>query len=80
MDYNEYQFLKTVEENKQDYTQAMIDWAEHARKLYGIIQYPSIPDYKNMVRYEMIKNWPVTIEDIETMVKIYRPDFVMLFK
>ena len=73
-DRSEFQFLQTVEDNKQKYSKRAIEQADKAKKLYGIVQYPSIPDYKNMVRYNMIKNCPISVGDVEAMVEIYGPD------
>lgn len=74
----EFQFLETVNENKSNYTREMIARADAAKQLYGIVQHPSIPDYKNMICFGMIKNCPITVEDVETMVSIYGPDVAVL--
>ena len=67
----EVQLLTTVEENKKKFSKRAIEGAKKAQELHGIMQYPSIPDYKNMIRYQMIKNCPVTVEDVVTMEEIF---------
>ena len=42
------------------------------------MQYPSIPDYKNMIRYQMIKNCPVTVDDVLAMEEIFGPSVLTL--
>ena len=71
---SEFQFLQTVEDNKEKHSKRVIEQASKAKELYGIVQYPSIPDFKNMVRFNMIKNCPITVADIEAMEDIFGPD------
>ena len=66
--------LNTVDENKKYYTKRQVDRAEVARKLYQVIGYPSVRDYKHIIQTNQIKNCPVTIEDINISEKIFGPD------
>ena len=66
--------MNTVEENKKLYTKRQVDRAEVARKLYQVIGYPSLRDYKHIIQTNQIKNCPVTIEDINISEKIFGPD------
>ena len=66
--------MNTVEENKKLYTKRQVARAEIARKLYQVIGYPSLRDYKHIIQTHQIKNCPVTIEDINISEKIYGPD------
>ena len=68
---SEFQFLQTVEDNKEKYSKRVLEQAKKAKELYGIVQYPSIPDFKNMVLFNMIKNCPINLGDIEAMVDIF---------
>ena len=63
--------LNTVEENEIGYNKQQIEQARRARKLYGMIGYPSIVDLKNAVKHNLINNCPITIKDIEAAEKIY---------
>ena len=74
----EYQFLETMEENKKQFTKKALHRAAKAKELYGMVQYPSMADFKSMVRYHMLKNCPVTIEDVEAMEKVYGPSVAAL--
>ena len=67
----EYQFLETEMENSRSYSKRARHGAAKAKELFGIVQYPSLTDFKNMVRFNMIKNCPISIEDVEAMVAIY---------
>ena len=55
VEQHEYQFLELVEDNKTRYTRKMIKGAEKAKELYGMVQHPSMSDYKHMVRFGLIK-------------------------
>ena len=66
--------LHVVDEKKLKYTDWMIKRAKHIKDLYGIVHHPSIGDFKSMVHYGFIKNCPITIEDIDSMVNIYGLD------
>ena len=70
----ELSMLNTVEENKKLYTKRQVARAEEARKLYQVIGYPSLRDYKHIIQTNQIKNCPVTIEDINISEKIFGPD------
>jgi hypothetical protein len=74
----EYIFLNTVEDKMSKYSQRQIKGAEKARELYGIIGYPSIADYKNMIKMNLINDCPITIEDIKNAEDIYEPDIAVL--
>ena len=43
-----------------------------------MIGYPSIVDFKNAVKHNLINNCPITIKDIEAAEKIYGPDIAAL--
>ena len=73
-----YLFLEIVEENKAKFTSRMIKGAEKAKDLYGKVQYPSIKDFKHMVRFGFNKKCPVTVEDIDTMVRVWGPNNAVL--
>jgi hypothetical protein len=74
----EYIFLNTVEDRMSKYSQRQIKGAEKARELYGIVGYPSIADYKNMIKMNLINNCPIAIEDIKIAEDIYGPDIAAL--
>ena len=70
--------LNTVKENELGYTKQQIEQARRARKLYGMIGYPSVVDFKNAIKNNLINNCPITIQDIEAAEKIYGPDIAAL--
>ena len=67
-----------VKENELGYTKQQIEQARRARKLYGMIGYPSVVDFKNSVKNNLINNCPITIQDIVAAEKIYGPDIAAL--
>ena len=71
-------FLQTVEDNKKGFSKRAIQRTSKAKELYGMIQYPSIKDFKEMLRHNMIKNCPVKVEDVDTMLSIYGPNIYAL--
>lgn len=66
--------IQTIEENKQGYTQRQFEDAKKARKLYHILGCPSVENYKHILRQNLIRNCPVTIEDVNIAEKIFGPD------
>ena len=65
--------VQTVTENKKGYIKRQIINSRTARDLYKKVGYPSIKDFANMVKKNMIMNCPVTIEDIMRAEKINGP-------
>ena len=63
--------IETVEENMQGFSKRQIERAKVARNLYETIGFPSINDYKKIVKMNGIRNCPVTIDDINNMEKIF---------
>ena len=45
-----------------------------ARKLYHIVGAPTLQNLKTMIRQNIIQNFPVTVEEIEILDKIFGPD------
>lgn len=70
-DKNDIVMVNTVEENEAGFTARQIEQAKRAKKLYGIVGYPSIKDFKAMIQGNLIMNCPVTIEDINIAEKVY---------
>jgi hypothetical protein len=66
--------IQSVNENKKEYTQRRFDDAKQARKLYHIIGCPTVENFKFILRQNIIKNCPVTIEDVTIAEKIFGPD------
>jgi hypothetical protein len=63
-------FVNTVSENKTGFTKRQIKCAEIARNLYKTLSYPSMKDFKWVIRSNQIKDCPVTIQDIDVATKI----------
>jgi hypothetical protein len=51
-------FVNTVSENKTDFTKRKIKCAEIARNLYKTLSYPSMKDFKRVIRSNQIKDSP----------------------
>ena len=56
--------VQTVIENEKGYRKLQLTDVKTARDLYATVGYPSIKDFANMVKKNMIMNFPVTIEDV----------------
>ena len=67
-------FSETVRENKLQYTSRQVRDAKRARALYQVLGRPSIEDFKHIVKFRMIENNPVTLQDIQRAETIYGPD------
>jgi hypothetical protein len=64
-------FVNTVSENKTGFTKRQIKCVEIARNLYKTLSYPSMKDFKWVIRSNQIKDCPVTIQDIDVATKIW---------
>jgi hypothetical protein len=64
-------FVNTFSENKTGFTNRQIKCAEIARNLYKTLSYPSMKDFKWVIRSNQIKDCPVTIQDIDVARKIW---------
>jgi hypothetical protein len=61
--------VDTVKENRDGYTRRKLAGAKEARRAVGMVGYPSPKDFQNMVRSNLILNFPVTPNDINTAKK-----------
>ena len=66
--------IATVTENRKGYTQRQFEDAKRARRLYHIVGCPTVENFKHIIRQNIIKNCPVTIEDINIAEKIFGAD------
>jgi hypothetical protein len=64
-------FVNTVSENKTGLTKRKIKCAEIAQNLCKTLSYPSMKDFKWVIRSNQIKYCPVTIQDIDVATKIW---------
>jgi hypothetical protein len=71
-------FINTVQENMMKYSRRQVDRANKAKELYGIVGNPSIADFKIMIKFGLITNCQVTLEDINIATDIYGPDIAAL--
>ena len=70
----EMSFVNTLEENKSFYTNRQIERAKAAREYVHAMGTPSIPDLLAMIRMNLVKDCPITTEDVRLAEKIYGPD------
>jgi hypothetical protein len=63
-------FVNTFSENKTGFTKQKIKCAEIARNLYKTLRYPSMKDFKWVIRSNKIKDCPMKIQDIDVATKI----------
>jgi hypothetical protein len=71
-------FIKTVSENKGGFTKRQIKGAELAQTLYKTLSYPSMKDFKWVIRSNQIKDFPVTVQDIDVGLKIWGKNIATL--
>jgi hypothetical protein len=68
---SEFTFINTVSENKTGFTKWQIKDAETTRSLYSKLNYPSWKDFKWSIQHNQIKDCPVTVEHVDTALKIW---------
>ena len=62
-----------MKENKAGFSQRQYERALAARKLYHILGAPTIAAFKAMLKGNVIKNCPITHEDVNNAQKIFGP-------
>ena len=73
-----YSFVATVEENMSLFTKRQVASAELARNLQAGLAYPSVPDLKWIVQANLLKDSPVTAQDVDVALKIWGPSVALL--
>ena len=68
--YQEFTFVNTVYEIKEGFTEIQIKGTEAARALYTSLIYPSAKDDKWVIISNQIKNFPVTVQEIDIAQKV----------
>ena len=66
--------VSTVAENRKGYTLRQYERAKKARALYHIVGTPTVENFKALLKMNVIKNCPVTSEDVTMAEKIFGPD------
>jgi len=66
--------LTTLQENKKSFTKRQFERAKTARDLLHNLGYCSLKDFKAAITMNLIKNCPVTLEDINNSEKIFGAD------
>jgi hypothetical protein len=75
---SEFSFLVTVEDNMKLFTKRQIMGAEKACSLYAGLAYPSLADYKWILKSNQIHKCPVSYEDADAAEKIWGPSIAAL--
>jgi hypothetical protein len=70
--------INTVTENRKGYTLRQSERAKEARKLYHIVGTPTMDNFKSLLQMNIIKNCPVTVEDVHIADQIFGPDMSSL--
>lgn len=66
--------VSSVKENRMGYTQREFNDAKIARRLLHIVGNPTIPNFKGILRQNIIKNCPVTPKHVDIAEDIFGPD------
>ena len=70
--------ISTVTKNKKGYTIRQFERTKGARKLYHIVGTPTMENFKLLLQTNIIKNCPVTVEDVNIVDQIFGPDMSSL--
>jgi hypothetical protein len=74
----DFAFVETVESNMQLFSKRQIARADKARSLYATLGFPSKQDFLWILRFNQIKDCPVTVEDAMVAYKIWGPSVAAL--
>ena len=67
-----FTFFNTVSKNMEFFTKRHIKDGEVARQLYRTLVYPSTRYFIWAVQIHQIKNCPVTVQNVDSAIKIWR--------
>ncbi len=70
--------VSTVEDRKKMFSKVQQQKAEQAKVLHESLCYPTIADFKHILRMHMIEGCPVKSSDVDLMLKIYGKDVLSL--
>ncbi len=68
------QLVNTVDKNNLFHTERQFEQAKRARQLFHALGTPSIRDLKAVIQMNLIKNNPVTTQDVDIAQKIFGAD------
>ena len=71
-------FVHTVAENMANYTKRQVKSAQAARTLYRALGYPSLKDFRLALMTNLIKDCPVTVQDVDVAHAIWGKDIAAL--
>ena len=66
--------VSTQAENRSQFSNRQFEDAKRARRLCHIVGCPTVENFKHILRQHIIKNCPVTVEDVNIAEKIFGPD------
>jgi hypothetical protein len=70
----EVALVETVAGNLSKLTKREVELAEEARRLFSVVGRPSLKDFTTLVRSNLIKHCPITVEDISRAITIWGND------
>ena len=70
--------MNTFEENMKAFTKRDVEGAKAARKLYAKLLYPPSTDLKWLIKNNQIKNFEVSVRNINTAQEIWGKDISAL--
>jgi hypothetical protein len=73
-----YSFVETVAENMKLFTKRQIASAQQAHNLQAGLGFPSVQDYKWIVKANMLKDCPVIHQDVDVALKVWSNKVPML--
>lgn len=65
-------------ESMEGFSKRQLEGTKCARDAYKILVFPSMHDFIAMVHHNLIRNCPITVDDIKNVHKIYDPDIASL--
>ena len=70
--------VNTVRKNFEGFTKHQVKNAARARYLMGMVGTPSLMDFQGMVRHNLLKDCPITLEDVNNAHTIFGPDLAAI--
>ena len=77
-DVTQYSLYSTVTSNKEYFTNQEVKRADTARELQRTLGWPSDPSFKHYISHNLVRNSPITVDNISRATVIYGPALPIL--
>jgi hypothetical protein len=74
----QFNLINTIADNKKAFTTRQIGKADLVKDVYELVGRLSHKDFICMIKYNLTKNCPVSLDDVNNVLHIYGPDIAAI--